>query len=143
MSLLSKLFKSTARPAESYTDAVLGEMRYSTDDEAWIGMCSGHEYSLAYEKGNTPDEGILAYAREVIMDTNWLNTTLSEARQTALGEHPSSYADEIRSLRFGMLHFYTYRGKKKIIVDLNGGGGCRSWRIEYTERTCEGIGFDD
>jgi hypothetical protein len=142
MGLFSELFRKGEEPKHSFTDGVLGLMTWSQDDEAWFGQYSGKKFSLAYESTKTPPETLTTYAREVLSDSAWLASSLGEAKEKAKQECGDFYVAEIEALRLGRVHFYLHKGRRKIIADLDGGKDGRLWRIEYSDTTCEGIGFD-
>jgi hypothetical protein len=143
MGLFSKLFQKSEGPLSTVTDFQLGTMQWSKDDEAWLGDYKHKKFGLAYEGKSTPTSELIAYAHEVLDDPAWLDATLAEARQQALKEYPGPLHAEIQSLSWGAIHFYRRKGVRGIIADLNGGKDYRAWRIEYRDRHCEGIGFDD
>lgn len=142
MGFFSELFKKGEEPQQSFTDGVLGSMTWSQDDEVWFGQYSGKKFSLAYEWTKTPPEALITYAREVLNNSAWLASNLAEAKERAKQKCGDSYVAEIDALTWGRIHFYLHKGKRRIIADLDGGKDDRSWRIEYGDRTCEGIGFD-
>lgn len=142
MGFFSELLKKGEEPQQSFTDAVLGSMTWSKDDEAWFGQHGGKNFSLAYEWTKTPPEELSTYAREVLNDSAWLASSLAEAKERAVEQCGDFYRAEIEALTWGRIHFYLRTGKRRIIADLDGGKDDRLWRIEYGERNCEGIGFD-
>jgi hypothetical protein len=142
MGFFSDLFKKGEDPERLCTDAVLGPMKWSDDDEAWFGEHNGRKFSLAYEWTKTPPDALVTYAREALHDTDWLASSFTAAKERAKEERGAPYAAEVDSLSFGRIHFYLHKGKRRIIADLDGGKDDRSWRIEYADRTCEGMGFD-
>jgi hypothetical protein len=143
MGFFSELFKKGEEPQHSYTDSVLGLMTWSQEDDAWFGQVRGREFSLAYERAKTPTESLLAYAREVLGDAPWLASSLAEAKERAKRECGSFYVAELDALMLGRIHFYLHKGKRRILADLEGGKDDRLWRIEFDDRICEGIGFDN
>lgn len=143
MGLFSDLFKKGEDPLPAFSDPKLGEMQWSKDDEAWLGECQNRKFGLAYEGMSTPTSELIAYAHEVLDDPAWLDASLAEAKQQAIKEYPEPSHEEIKSLVWGSIHFYRHKGNRRIIADLDGGKDYRAWRIEYHDRQCEGIGFDD
>ena len=142
MGFLSKVFRTGEDPADPYSDEVLGSMIWSEDDEAWLGELSGTKFSLAYDGAARPSEVLIAYAKEILVDRQWLESTLNEAKVRARQEFEEFFWEEINALNFGRIHFYLHHSKRRILADLNGGKDDRAWRIEYQDRDCEGIGFD-
>jgi len=142
MGFLSELFKKGEDPDNSWSDEVLGLMEWSEDDEAWFGEFKGTKFSVAYERMKRPSDTVVAYAREVLSDPSWLASSLAGAKSRAKEAHDDFYFSEIDSLSFGRIHFYLHEEKRRILADLHGGKDDRLWRIEYSERRCEGIGFD-
>ncbi len=142
MSFLSKLFDKGESPDPIFDDPVLGAMSWSKDEEAWAGAYDGFRFAVAYERKSTPAAELLSYTREVLGDGTWLIEALESEKQRALASAPSSAKAEIEALRFGLIHFYRHKGQLRIIADVEGGGDSRSWRIEFHDRVCEGLGFD-
>jgi hypothetical protein len=143
MGLFSNLFKKGEDPLPAVTDPQLGPVRWSQDDEAWLGEYKGRRFGLAYEGKSAPTSELITYAHEVLDDSPWLDSSLAEAKQQAIKDYPESSHEEIKSLAWGAIHFYRHKGIRRIIADLDGGKDYRAWRIEYHDRQCEGIGFDD
>ena len=143
MGFLSDLFKKGEEPLLTFTDSKLGLMKWSEEDESWIGECNGIKFSLAYErKSSVPVKELVVYATEFLGDQKSVNASLEQAKREAQNEYSKSYKGEIESLRIGVVHFYRHKDKRRIIADLMGGENFRSWRIEYNDKNCEGIGFD-
>jgi len=145
MSFISKIreaFSPGEEPAREFVDPVLGAMRWSEDDEAWIGEYNGFCFALPYERKREPGSAVVDYARETLADPRWLNDGLAQARATAPRDFGQYYVDEVNSLIFGLIHFYSYKGQSRAFAELEGGRDFRCWRIEYSEKKCEGMGFD-
>ena len=143
MGLFSNLFKKGEAPVPTFSDSKLGAMLWSEDDEAWLGEYRGRKFGLAYEGTSAPRSELIAYAHEVLDDPEWLDASIAQAKQQVIKTYPEPSHDEIRSLAWGAIHFYRHKGARRIIADLEGGKDYRAWRIEYHDRQCEGIGFDD
>lgn len=127
-------------PRKRYEDAVLGPMVWSEDDEAWAGEHGGLKYLLAYEGRATPGDELLGYARMVLADPQAFVRAVERAKADAAAENPW-LADEIAELRVGVLYF-SHQGTPGILAGLEGGKEGRSWRVEFGEEGCAGIGFD-
>lgn len=146
MGFLSNLFKKGEDPAKPCSDGVLGLLQWSEDDEAWLGEFRGLKFSLAYEGLKQPSDVVITYAREILSDSSWLSSTLAEAKIKQIKKYGRNLSElhrsEVESLSFGTICFYVYKSKRRIIADLEGGKEYRAWRIEYSDRQCDGIGFD-
>jgi len=145
MSLISKLredFGPVEEPIPELVDPVLGAMKWSEDDEAWIGEYNRFRFALSYERKREPALAIVEYARRTLANPQWLNDGLAQARATAPRDFGHYYIDEVNSLIFGLIHFYSYKGQSRIFAELEGGKDFRCWRIEFSEMKCEGLGFD-
>lgn len=143
MGFLSDLFKNGEDPLPVFTDPLLGKMEWSKDDEAWLGARRQVKFGLAYDRKSSPAAELIAYAHQVLCGGAWMENSLAEAKQRARQEYPQAYHEEIQGLTWGTVHFYLHKGTRRIIADLEGGRDDRAWRIEYHDRECEGIGFDD
>ena len=150
MGFFAKLFAKPPEPDPTFTDHVLGTMAWSNDDEAWAGTYNGFKYFIDYEEQAVPSESVLAYAREILNDPAWLGKTLSEAKSKHKNELPEKlrtfYNDEIDALTWDTISFWGPRKKgqrRRIFGTLSGGRDYRDWRIEYEERTCQSLGFDN
>ncbi len=128
-------------PVPRYEDVVLGSMVWSDDDEAWAGELSGVKYLIAYDRQAKPTNELLGYARKVLADPGAFHSAVERAKRSATAENPR-LADEIAGLQVEAIHFYMHKGVRRILADLEGGEGDRSWRVEFKEMDCEGIGFD-
>ena len=145
MSLISKIredFGLGEEPIPEFVDPVLGAMKWSEDDEAWIGEYNGFRFALSYERKREPALAIVEYARRTLANPQWLNDGLAQARAAAPRDFGQYYLDEAQSLIFGLIHFLSYKGQSRIFAELEGGRDLRCWRIEYSEMKCEGMGFD-
>jgi len=142
MSSLAKFFSKGEDPLPSIDDPQLGHMAWSKDDEAWVGTHGGMQFGLAYEREAAPTPGLLAYAREVLADPNWLANTLEEEKKSWAPKVPPSVKTELAALRFGLVYFSMHKDHGYIFATVDGGGDNRSWRIEYHGRKCDGLGFD-
>lgn len=133
--------KNYEDPLERYADQILGSMVWSADAEAWAGEYHGIRFLISYDCRATPTIDLVAYARKVLADPGAFLGTVERAKPAAIGENPA-LADEIAGLRVEAVHFYSYKTVRRIIADLAGGKRGRSWRVEFREEECEGIGFD-
>jgi hypothetical protein len=153
MGFLSELFKrdSSDDPEPIITDPVLGKMSWSDDDEAWSGSYNGFNFLISYDLKARPDETVLAYARESLNDRAWLDGSLAEAKEKHKGEigekNRAFYGPEMDELTWETISFGRHirgkhQGKLYIFASLASGRDYRAWRIEFVQRTCEGMGFD-
>lgn len=142
LSIIRRFLRERPEPRDAVVHPLLGEMRWSADSGSWLGHYGGFRFSLAYEGMESPSEAIIAYALDVMRDAAWLASTLADAKEQALRTFEPFYAEEIRSLSLGEIHFSTFRGTPRILADLEPGRDFRCWRVEYEGRRCEGIGFD-
>ena len=142
-STIRSLFRKREEPQKVVAVPLLGEMEWSHDDEAWVGNAQGFRFSLGYDGQATPSESLVGYARDILSDAQWLTSTFAEAKAEAIRSYEGYYEEEIRSLSFESIHFYDFKGANRILADLEPGREDRCWRIEYADRRCEGIGFDD
>jgi hypothetical protein len=154
MGFLSKLFNlggSGEEPQPMITDPVLGEMKWSSDDEGWVGSYNGFNFEISYHRAGRPEENILSFAREILNDPAWLNSSLAAAKEKDKNQMSPNmrafYAPEIdelvwRTISFGTLRRGKNKGKRYIFAGLDPGRDDRCWRIEFVERTCNGLGFD-
>lgn len=137
------LFKKPDPPAPEVDHPAFGKLHWSEDEEGWTGNYRGRRFSIFRDGASTPDEMLCDFALDAMDDSEWLDTTLSRAKQDALETYAASYEDEIHGLTLGTLCFYARDRQARITADLEGGSEYRCWRIEYAGRECEGIGFDD
>jgi hypothetical protein len=151
MGFFSNLFKSGEDPEPTFTDPVLGEMKWSDDDESWVGSYNGFNFGISYDRKARPDESLLAFAREILSDPAWLNSSLAAAKEKHKDKlSPKQrpfYTPEIDELTWENINFSKLssgkdRGKHFIIADLKPGRDYRSWYTEFIERTCYGLGFN-
>lgn len=134
---------SGEEPAPEFIDPILGAMRWNEDEEAWIGEYNGFHFALPYDRKREPALAIIEYAREMLTNSQWLNDGLSQSKALALRDFGPYYLDEVNSLVFGLIHFYSYKQRPRIFAELVGEREYRCWRIEYSGTNCEGLGFDN
>ena len=151
MGFFSNFFDPGEDPEPTFTDPVLGEMKWFDDDEAWLGSYNGFKFGISYDRKSRPEESILAFARDILNDAAWLNSSLAAAKEKHKNEMSvkmrAFYTPEIDELTWEIIHFSKLqngkdRGKHYIIGGLDPGREYRCWRIEFVERTCQGLGFD-
>ena len=128
-------------PQERYEDEVLGAMSWSEDDEAWAGEYKGFRFLIRYEGQSTPTDDLLAYARETLGDPGSFLEAIDREKRTMIARYPR-LADEIAGLRVEDAYFSRNKAGRYLFTGLAGGQRDRSWRVEFTEKHCEGIGFD-
>jgi hypothetical protein len=146
MSLISRirgLLAAGEEAAPELNDPVLGRMTWSADDEAWTGVYGGHRFSLGYDRKREPAPEVVEFARATLDHPGWVLASFMEAKEGARRDFGALYAEEIDGLALGEMHFFGRRGEMCILADLEGGRDYRCWRIEFTGRRCDGIGFDD
>lgn len=140
MGFFAKLFDKGEDPLPSVVDPQLGHMTWSKDDEAWIGKHAGLQFALSYERKAAPTPELLAYAKEMLADSNWLLRTLEDQKKS--WKVPPHVEAELAALRFGQISFSMHNSVGCIFATLEGGSESRCWRIEYHGRECDGLGFD-
>jgi len=137
--------KSGEEPISVYEDSILGRLLWNDNDEAWIGKYNGYIFTLAYDKKKEPDIDLINHARNILNNTEWLNKTLAEAKNNWLIEN-NKFAeilkDEIFSLKLDKFYFFKRKNVNSILANLEGGSAERSWRIEFKEMKCIGMGYD-
>ena len=145
MSFLKKLFAKPT-PPEPFTDPILGQLNWFTQDEGWQGQYNGFNFFIGDCGTDHPDEPVLAYTREILNDPTLLNASLAQAKarhKANLSEKLRQfYTPEIDELTWDVLYFSVHKGKRTIFATLKPGRDYRSWRIEFTDRQCDGLGFD-
>jgi hypothetical protein len=138
-------FKSGVDPISVYEDSILGQLLWNDDDEAWVGRYNGYIFALAYDKQKEPDKDLINYARNILNSNEWLNKTLAEAKKNWLIEN-NKYAellkDEIFNLEFDKIYFFKRKNINSILANLEGPSAERSWRIEFEDMKCIGLGYD-
>ncbi|RBP45443.1 hypothetical protein DES53_103443 [Roseimicrobium gellanilyticum] len=145
LSNLFDVFKKGEDPDSIYTDEVLGVTHWSDEDESWHGEYRGLKFSLDYERLKKPSDAVVAFAREVLEVPEFLVASVAtekDKEKVSLTRHGDIYAAEVDGLTIGEIHFYLHKGKRRMFIGLEGGRDYRVWRIEYADRTCEGMGFD-
>ena len=142
MRFLTRLFEKGEDPLPVVEDPQLGSLKWSKADEAWIGSYNGFRFALACGRKAAPAPNLSAYAKDVLGDRGWLAGTLEMEKSNWATKVPPGVKDEVAGLKFGLIHFSMHEDRGYIIADIEGGGGNRSWRIEYHNRECDGLGFD-
>ncbi len=130
-----------SEPQRRYEDELLGTMFWSEDEEAWAGESEGIMFLVAYDLQSTPTEDLLVYARQMLADPAQFREIVERAKPAAIAVNPR-LANEVEGLRVVAVLFYRYKTVRRIFAGLEGGKRDRSWRVEFSEEHCEGIGFD-
>lgn len=143
MGIFGNLFRKGEEPNKTWADPILGQTEWSDDAEAWCGEFGGFRFTISYERTWEPDPGLVGYAREILRSREWLVDTLIREKTTAKSEYGGDLSSEIDRLEYGTIHFMVQRKERVIFAGLGEGGDGRAWRIEFIERSCSGIGFDD
>jgi hypothetical protein len=146
MSLFSRVreaFSAGEPPDQQFVDPVLGSLRWGDENECWLGEHRGVQFSLDYDRTVRPHPELVDYARSILCDPSFLTESLENARAKAMTEFEAFYHPEIEALTLDGVHFCRRRDGCGLLADLQGGRNFRAWRIEYSGRRCDGIGFDD
>jgi hypothetical protein len=128
------------KPVSLYVDGLLGEMVWSATADGWVGIANSIRYVISYQGDSTPDQLVLEYAKQMLLP-NKLMDAIEQAKPTAIQEN-QRLSEEIHGLRLGTVHIGTDGKRGGIFAELEGGRHDRSWRVEFNEEHCEGIGFD-
>jgi hypothetical protein len=143
MGIFSRLWRRPSEPpVERVSDARLGELAWSPAEDGWVGVHSGVAIVLSRSAGSSPTESLRDYAASFLDDQESLQGAFDEARRGAIAEYGPGLAAEIEGLSISLLNFFERKGRHRMIADLAGGHHDRSWRMEFTGRSCDGIGFD-
>lgn len=130
------------QPQEIIDDPVLGRLQWSKDDEGWTGEYRGFKISFSQKNESVPTEALIKYARQVLDTEGFLTESLEKAKQEWIMKLPK-HAKEISALYFDEVHFYRSKGQKNcILAHLGPEDDYKSWRIEYMEMNCLGLGCD-
>lgn len=142
MGFLSKLFEKGEDPLPIVNDPQLGHLEWAEADEAWVGSYNGFHFSLSYDRKAVPTPEVSAYAKSMLGDAVWLMDTFEKEKDHCMTKAPSHLIREIAGLKLGRLYFSMNKGCGYVIANVEGGGDDRSWRIEFHDRKCDGMGFD-
>lgn len=142
LSFLRKFINRPPRRELVLEMPALGLLRYDYEQNAWVGSIEERNFGLSSRNGQQPTSTLVDYAVGALGAPGWLDAETDIARRTAMAEYPKEAAVEISQLALGFILFYQRKGTCHLIADLEGGRKFRSWRIEFRDRNCEGIGFD-
>jgi hypothetical protein len=136
MGFFSKLLKLGAdQPGEPLiNDPVLGEMKWSDRSEGWEGSYNGFNFmiGLGRSTATVPDPSVVAYAREVLADPNWLRARIaegSEAFKKYIGKQWPYYQKETNELKLNTVCFWK---NQYIYLDFEGGDSRRCWDLDIS-----------
>lgn len=135
LGLFSKLVASFKRrecppPTRTVFHPVLGELRWSDDDEAWHGKYANYAFQLGCNYKAEPGYGLAEFAVSV-MKTDHLQLNLDQANIDSLATLEELYWDEISGLTLGEIMFYEFKQDYNILADLVGGRDGRAWMLEF------------
>jgi len=154
MTAILDLVFPSRRPIASLDHPRLGQLRWSHDDEGWTGQVAGIHFEIARASGAQPDPRLLEYAESALLaDPNWLLSELEAAKTQFLQEcrerseeMAAYYAPEVDTLRYEVVAFRVRKRRVEIFADLGERSDppapIRFWRIQFVERSCEGLAFD-
>jgi hypothetical protein len=142
LSFLRRLTDRTPRRELVLEVPTLGVLRYDYEQNAWVGNLDEKNFGLSSRTKDPPTPMLVSYAVGALKAPGWLSTETDIARRAAIDEYPKEAATEISQLTIGSILFYQRKATCHLIADLDGGREFRSWRIEFRDRDCEGIGFD-
>ena len=154
MTAILDLVFPSRRPITSLDHPRLGQLSWSRDEEGWTGEVAGICFVIDRSSGAQPDPRLIEYAESVLLaDPNWLLSELEAAKTQFLQqcrdrseEMAAYYSPEVDTLRYEVVVFRVRRRRVRIFADLGERSAPsapdRSWRIQFVERSCEGLGFD-
>lgn len=119
----------------------LGGLRWSQEDEGWVGETNELAFCLSHEGGSEPTAELLAYAESLLSPPTPLLDGLHSEQKKWLAKYPNN-APEIESLKYDHVTFYRHKGKNRVFAMLGPETDGRAWRIEFQEHKCTGLGFD-
>ena len=144
MSILNLIFGSKVKIQKKINDPMLGLLIWESDEEGWLVNYNGFEVILSYEKGNEkPSAELMQYASSMLKSPDYLFRALA----TAISEFKIEFSEDekvLDSLEYTVVNFYRYKSKvNRIIASLESPfEERRTWRIEFCEQNCEGLGYD-
>ena len=140
---LKELF-SGVKPIQIIDHEVFGVLQWSKANNEWSGSYNSLKFTISQEKNRKePSKEILEYVSAMLSDTEFLIGTLEAEKNRWIEQHQLSdeHMKEISLLNFEELSFFRYKGlTNKILATLSPDSN-RSWRLEYTEMECIGLGF--
>lgn len=143
MGILDILFGNKVEIIEKIDDLKLGSLLWNEDEESWQGNFKGYLFLISLEKEKSePTSEILNYAYHILANTEILKTGLESEKLKYLARYPKDFM-EVETLKYESVSFYRYKSKEnRIIASLTSSSEYRAWRIEFSNETCEGLGFD-
>jgi hypothetical protein len=132
-----------AQPDLRFQDPTLGELRWSEDDESWIGDYGGYRIALVYSGQATPEPKLIEYARDFLGEDGAEFAGTFNAARIAHAYEFFRLQDEFLRLTVEMLYFSAGKDVMGCFVALEGADDPdRSWRAEFIGHECAGFGFD-
>lgn len=123
----------------------LGILQWSKTNNEWSGCYNSLKFTIHHEKNHIqPSAEIVAYICSMLMNIEFLKATLQEEKGKWKKQYKSDKEQmkELSDLQFEKLDFYRYKDKVNKIFATLSPEIIRSWRIEYKEMECIGLGFD-
>ena len=145
---IAKLFSSTPKPTPvDSTDAILGALRWSKDDEMWEAQTKVGDDSIGFFiAGDTsPSFALVTHARDLVAKLPDFKGMVAsfladEAKQQKDLAH---YAGEIGKLTIEHVCLMWLDRPDDGMIYFSGPDDCRCWRCDYVGRKPKGLGFDD
>ena len=139
MNIFSRIFRKGEDPIEKYNDSDLGDMIWDSDEESWVGTYDNFKYLLSYEYKAEPTPEIIQYAKSVLFDTNWLNSTLDTCKSVALKDYPENRHSEIQNLKYKR---FCFQGDNMILIQFFERDDEPYWSADIVGVEFRGIGCD-
>lgn len=137
--------KKRQEPLREILDPVLGKLAWSDDGNGWFGLSEGLEYSLAYERAETPTPEVLCFARERVTNSEWRTRVERLAKSKARIDLPPRFHHEIEGLSLKTVAFYRHRKLPNgvmVLAQFSGGATDHFWSADYRNDEITGVGFD-
>jgi len=143
---LKRFFQGDPPPiAEKVSDAVLGTLTWSKDDEAWISDAAHDDAGFEFVIRGTPepDEALLVRARDILRrKDDFVAEVLAFVKSEGDKERrPALYREETAGLRVESVSLWPERPEGGMIY-FSGGKDYRLWRCDMVAGKPKGLGFD-
>jgi hypothetical protein len=135
------LFARKVPPLSNIVHPTLGTLTWSSQEKGWLGSVNGLSFCLAHEDSPEPSKEVVAYAEEMLRAPHLLRDPLEEQKGVWAKKYPAQ-ATEISQLSYEQITFYRHKGKNQVFASLGPESANRSWRIEFQNHECKGLGFD-
>jgi hypothetical protein len=144
---LRRFFRGEAPPvAGEMVHPVLGTLKWSEEDEAWITSPEHNGIGFALQIAGTPrpDESLVRHAAEIVATRDEFVRSVERflSDQMSSVRNLGAFREELGRLKIERVCLFWSERPNDGMIFFEGGRDHRIWRCDYVGRNLQGLGFD-